>query len=119
MLVFLHEEYLWMVGLLSLAVFLLYLFRLWMKGFGRLELLLKAGRFPGIPQNVIRGLFISTALAGLALVLLGPQWLTQEEQYEKEGLEIVFALDVSLSMLAEDVKPNRLQRAKAEISTLV
>ena len=124
MLVFLHEEYLWTVGLLSLAVFLLYLSSLWrkrqwMKGFGRLELLLRAGRFPGIPQNVVRGLFISAALAGLALVLLGPQWLTQEEQYEKEGLEIVFALDVSLSMLAEDVKPNRLQRAKAEIGNLV
>lgn len=124
MLVFLHEEYLWVVGLLSLVVFLLYLFNLWrkrewMKGFGRLELLLKEGRFPGILRNSIRGLFISIALAGLALVPLGPQWLAQEEQYEKEGLEIVFAMDVSLSMLAEDVKPNRLQRAKTEISNLV
>ncbi|MFN3466144.1 MAG: vWA domain-containing protein [Candidatus Brocadiales bacterium] len=124
MLVFLHEEYLWIVGLVSLAVFFLYLFNLWrkqvwMKGFGRLELLLKAGRFPGVLRNGIRGLLVSLALAGLALVLLGPQWLTQEEQYEKEGLEIVFALDVSLSMLAEDVRPNRLQRAKAEIGSLV
>lgn len=90
-----------------------------MKGFGRLELLSRWGRFPGLFRNGLRGLLISLALAGLALVLLGPQWLTQEEQYEKEGLEIVFALDVSLSMLAEDVKPNRLQRAKMEISNLV
>ncbi|HHT9119755.1 MAG TPA: vWA domain-containing protein [Candidatus Hypogeohydataceae bacterium YC41] len=124
MLVFLHEEYLWAVGLVSLVVFLLYLFNLyrkraWMMDFGRMELLLKAGNFPGILRNAVRGLFISLAVAGLALVLLGPQWLTQEEQYEREGLEIVFALDVSLSMLAEDVKPNRLQRAKAEISNLV
>ncbi|MEK7241685.1 MAG: hypothetical protein AAB048_02790, partial [Planctomycetota bacterium] len=77
MLVFLHEEYLWMVGLLSLAVFLLYLFslwrkRLWMKGFGRLELLLKEGRFSGTLRGSLRGLLISLALAGLALVLLGP-----------------------------------------------
>ncbi len=124
MLVFLHEEYLWIVGLLSLLVFLLYLFSLWrkqawMKGFGRLEFLLREGRFPGTIRNGIRGLLISVALAGLALVLLGPRWLTREEQYQKEGLEIVFALDVSLSMLAEDVKPNRLQRAKAEITNLV
>jgi Ca-activated chloride channel family protein len=124
MLVFLHEEYLWLVGLLGLGVFLLYLFNLWrkqawLKGFGRLELLLQGGKIPGVLRNCTRGLFISLALAGLAMVLLGPQWLTTEERYEKEGLEIVFALDVSLSMLAEDVKPNRLQRAKTEIANLV
>ncbi len=123
-LVFLHEEYLWVVGVSSALVFLLYLLsswrkQRWIKEFGRLELLLRGGRFPGSFRDGLRGLFLSLALAGLALVLLGPRWLSFEEHYQKEGLEIVFALDVSLSMLAEDVKPNRLQRAKIEIANLV
>jgi len=55
----------------------------------------------------------------LGLVVLQPKWQTTHDHYEKEGLEIVFVLDVSISMLAEDVKPNRLQRAKMEIANLV
>jgi Ca-activated chloride channel family protein len=53
------------------------------------------------------------------MVLIGPKWQTTEEYYEKEGMEIVFVLDVSLSMLAEDVKPNRLQRAKIEMENVI
>jgi Ca-activated chloride channel family protein len=53
------------------------------------------------------------------MVLIGPKWQTTEEYYEKEGMEIVFVLDVSLSMLADDVKPNRLQRAKIEMENLI
>ena len=55
----------------------------------------------------------------MGLVVLQPKWQTIHDHYEKEGLEIVFVLDVSISMLAEDVKPNRLQRAKMEIANLV
>ena len=62
---------------------------------------------------------ISASFCGLCMVLLGPKWQTTEEYYEKEGMEIVFVLDVSLSMLAEDVKPNRLQRAKIEMENLI
>jgi len=53
------------------------------------------------------------------MVLIGPKWQTTEEYHEKEGMEIVFVLDVSLSMLADDVKPNRLQRAKIEMKNLI
>lgn len=124
MLVFSHEEYLWPVALMAALVFSLYLYsfwrkRRWLKGFGQLELILSHSHLPGGYRDVLKGLFISAALAGLALVLLGPKWLTLEERPENEGMEIVFALDVSLSMLAEDVKPNRLQRAKMEIENLV
>lgn len=62
---------------------------------------------------------ISTAFCAISLVILQPKWQTTQDYYEKEGLEIVFVLDVSISMLAEDVKPNRLQRAKIEIANLV
>ncbi|MFO7680646.1 MAG: VWA domain-containing protein, partial [Chloroflexota bacterium] len=61
-------------------------------------------------------------LAALALAIVAiarPQWGTEVQTVEQEGLQVMVALDVSQSMLAEDTKPNRLARAKLEISDLM
>jgi Ca-activated chloride channel family protein len=70
-----------------------------------------------------RGL-AKTALrtAGFALVvvaLAGPQFGSHLVKIEREGIDLVIALDTSLSMLAEDMKPSRLERAKQEIVDLI
>jgi Ca-activated chloride channel family protein len=60
--------------------------------------------------------------AGVALLvfgLAGPQIGSQLVKVEREGIDLVIALDASLSMLAEDMKPNRLERAKREIVDLI
>ena len=51
-------------------------------------------------------------IAFLFLALARPQWGTVWEEARQQGLDIVVALDTSKSMLAEDLKPNRLTRAK-------
>ncbi|MGR3310398.1 MAG: VWA domain-containing protein [Candidatus Brocadiales bacterium] len=125
MLFFTYEQYLWVVYLVSGIVFLLYVYSInrkkrWLRGFsGQLGLLKRLGSLPRLWSDILRAFAISASVLGLGLVLLGPKWRTTEKHYEKEGMEIVFILDVSLSMLAEDVKPNRLQRAKIEIENLV
>lgn len=61
-------------------------------------------------------------LAVLALLLVAlarPQWGTVTEVVEQEGIEVMVALDVSQSMLAQDIKPDRLSRAKMEIADLM
>jgi Ca-activated chloride channel family protein len=58
------------------------------------------------------------ALAFLIIALARPQWGSEVREIEQEGLQVIVALDVSQSMLAEDVKPNRLDRAKLEIREL-
>jgi Ca-activated chloride channel family protein len=60
-------------------------------------------------------------LAGLSLVvaLMRPQWGVEFVKSPQISAEIMIALDVSRSMLAEDVAPNRLERAKAEIRDLL
>lgn len=55
----------------------------------------------------------------LILALARPRWGSQVEYIERRGVEVMVALDVSESMLAEDFKPNRLARAKLEISELM
>lgn len=59
------------------------------------------------------------AVALLVLSLARPQWGTRSETVEQQGIQVMVALDVSESMLAEDVKPSRLDRAKLEIADLM
>jgi Ca-activated chloride channel family protein len=60
----------------------------------------------------IRLLLLVLAVGSALLALARPQWGFQEEQAKQRGLDIVVALDTSRSMLAQDVPPNRLTRAK-------
>lgn len=59
------------------------------------------------------------AIILLIIALVRPQWGSEVQVVEQEGLQVMVALDVSQSMLAEDLKPNRLIRAKQEISDLM
>ena len=60
-----------------------------------------------------------TALALLAIGMLDPKWGTRMEEMESEGVDIMIALDVSRSMLAEDVGMARLDLAKRSIERVV
>jgi Ca-activated chloride channel family protein len=67
----------------------------------------------------VRAAILVLAAALLGIVLLGPQWgFTAEELPPARGRDVLLILDLSRSMLAEDVAPNRLARAKADIRDL-
>ncbi|NUO07786.1 MAG: VWA domain-containing protein [Candidatus Brocadia sp.] len=124
MLFFTYEDYGVIVYAISGLIFILYVFLYqrklaWLRAFGQRSLINRFSKIPKIYRNLLKGTCMSAAFCTLGMVVLQPKWQTTQDHYEKEGLEIVFVLDVSISMLAEDVKPNRLQRAKIEISRLV
>jgi Ca-activated chloride channel family protein len=58
-------------------------------------------------------------LSQIILALARPQWGASEVEVEQEGIDLVIALDVSQSMMAEDIKPSRLARAKVELFDLL
>jgi Ca-activated chloride channel family protein len=60
-----------------------------------------------------------TGVLLIAVALVGPRFGTKLREVEREGIDLVIALDVSASMLAEDVSPNRLERARNEIKKLL
>jgi len=60
-----------------------------------------------------------TALCFMVLLLARPQFGTKMETVTRKGIETIIALDISNSMLAEDVAPNRLEKSKNIISKLV
>jgi len=58
-------------------------------------------------------------LAFLIFALVNPKIGTKLETVKREGVDIVFAVDVSKSMLAEDIAPNRLEKSKRLVSEIV
>ncbi|MDD4956225.1 MAG: VWA domain-containing protein [Candidatus Omnitrophica bacterium] len=59
------------------------------------------------------------ALFFIAMALMRPQWGFEWKEVKKQGIDIIIALDTSKSMLAEDVRPNRLERAKLAVKDMV
>jgi Ca-activated chloride channel family protein len=55
----------------------------------------------------------------LMVALARPQWGVETHEVKQQGIEVMVALDVSKSMLAQDIKPDRLSRAKMEIADLM
>ncbi|MDR2469473.1 MAG: VWA domain-containing protein [Tannerella sp.] len=58
------------------------------------------------------------AVAALVLVIAGPQFGSKIETVKRQGVEIMICLDVSNSMMAEDIKPNRLEKAKQMLARM-
>ena len=59
------------------------------------------------------------AIVAMIFVVAGPQFGSKLQTTNRKGIEMIIALDVSNSMLAEDILPNRLERAKQAISQMV
>ncbi len=70
-------------------------------------------------KQKIKAVFIITALLFIIFSLVQPKWGYHWEDVERRGIDLVVAVDTSRSMLADDIKPNRLQAAKREISDLI
>jgi Ca-activated chloride channel family protein len=70
-------------------------------------------------RRSLRLFFLALCGGFLTLALMRPQWGVQFVSTPQVGAEIMVCLDVSRSMLAEDVAPNRLERAKAELRDLL
>lgn len=66
-----------------------------------------------------QAVLLSAAVLLLAVALAGPRYGLHQRQVERSGVDLVIALDVSESMNAEDVAPNRLARSKRAISELL
>jgi len=122
---FILEEkiYLWLMLLIP-AVFLLYLFfRIWQKRarskFAKTELLdfLTPNRSSFKP--FLKLLLILVAIASLVMGLVNPKIGSQMETVKREGVDIVFAVDVSKSMEAEDIAPNRLEKSKQLVRQII
>jgi len=120
---FAQPTYLWLLILLPLTVALF-----WLAGRNRRRALARLGnpallaRLSGSVSPAKRRwkqALILLAQFCLVVALARPQLGSHLELVEQQGIEVVMALDTSSSMLAQDLEPNRLERAKLEIADLM
>jgi Ca-activated chloride channel homolog len=120
---FAHQEYLWLLALVPvmMAVYAGYIWirKRSLKEFG--DPLLVKELMPGASLNRFHIKFM-LLLLGIGLIIVaiaGPQFGSKIREVKRKGIEIMIALDVSNSMLARDIEPNRLERSKQAISRLI
>ncbi len=119
---FAHTEYFWFLLLVPFMLVVFLTARFYRKRAirkfgdpGLMEFLmpLASGRRPALKFALV--LF---SMVFLILAMAGPRFGSRLEEVKREGVEIIIALDVSNSMMAEDILPNRLERSKMAVSRL-
>ena len=117
-----YENSFWFFGYAVVVLLIAYATRRAVRSMGMLvEKRWQKRFFSGFSSTkvVVKAVLYSMALLGMFLALLQPQWGKKEHTVQQEGRELLVALDISRSMLASDVKPNRLAFAKSKIKRMV
>lgn len=120
---FAHIEYLWLLLLIPAFVAgyiaMLQRKKRQLKEFGDPELLEELMPNVSRVRPAVKFGLVMLALTLLILAVARPQYGQKEKTVKRQGIEVMIALDISNSMLAEDVAPNRLDRAKQMLSKLI
>ncbi|MFO7658435.1 MAG: VWA domain-containing protein [Bacteroidales bacterium] len=90
-----------------------------LKSFGNIPVISQLMPDVSVTKPHLKFVIIISGLIFLILAAAGPQFGSKLKEVKRKGIEIILALDVSNSMMAEDIQPNRLERAKQAILTLI
>jgi Ca-activated chloride channel family protein len=90
-----------------------------LRRFAAVEILSRLTPESGLNRWVIKSTFILAFFIFMVGALVRPQFGLKMQEIERKGIDVMVALDVSESMLAEDIAPNRLDRAKHEIAKFI
>ena len=119
------EEKIWFWLLLIIPVMLVVFLwtLLWkkrvQKKFGNTSTLKRLSPDQSVFKSVLKLCVLSLSVGCFVLALVNPKIGTKLETIKREGVDIVFAIDVSKSMLAEDVAPNRLEKSKQLVTQII
>lgn len=118
-----EKLYFYLLGVIPVMIVLFLLQQFWKRSkqreFADLALLKKLAPNKSSFKSILKLVFFMLGLSFLILALVNPKIGTKLETVKREGVDIVFAVDVSKSMLAEDIAPNRLEKAKRLVSEII
>ena len=118
-----HIEYLNLLFTIPLLLIAIVIFGNWrkkaLKAFGDNDLVNRLMINFSKKRKIIKNLLFILMLIFLIIGISNPQIGTKIEEVKREGVDLIIAIDLSNSMMAEDIKPNRLERAKQAISKLI
>ena len=118
-----ESKYLYLLFIVPILVLLFLYNQYWkrkkQREFGDLDLVKKLSPEKSVFKPILKLVVMILALVGLIFGLVNPKIGTKMETVKREGIDIVFAMDVSKSMLAEDVAPSRLEKSKQIVSQII
>ena len=118
-----HIEYLYALGIIPLLIIIFLMMVKWRKkalaAFGERAVISQLMNDVSDSKTRLKLILQMLAFAFLVIAAAAPQTGAKLEEVKREGVDLMIALDVSNSMLAEDLSPNRIERAKQAISKLV
>jgi Ca-activated chloride channel family protein len=118
-----EQVYFWGFLVLPVLLFLFLIYVFWKKKtqlkFAESKLFKKLAPDQSSFKSNLKFIVLMLAFACFVMALVNPKLGTKMETVKREGVDIVFALDVSKSMLAEDIAPNRLEKSKRIITEII
>ncbi|WP_420320727.1 VWA domain-containing protein [Flagellimonas sp.] len=118
-----EKAYFYLLAIIPVMVLAFFFLQVWKKKtqrqFADAKLLRRLAPNKSIFKPALKLIFLLLGLTFLILGLINPKIGTKLETVKREGVDIVFAIDVSKSMLAEDIAPNRLEKAKRLVSEII
>ncbi|HBI01783.1 MAG TPA: VWA domain-containing protein [Flavobacterium sp.] len=118
-----EKIYLYFLAVIPIIVVLFLINLYWkrkkQREFGDVELVKKLSPEKSVFKPVLKITVLLLALASLIIGLANPKIGSKMETVKREGIDVVFAIDVSKSMLAEDMAPNRLDKTKQIVSQII
>lgn len=118
-----YSQYLWMLWIIPILIGVYVLYWQWRKRqinkMGQAGLLSQLINDWSPKRSHVRMALWSTALLALIIAYTNPQWGSKKEKIKAKSSDIFIALDISNSMMAEDISPNRLERAKRLTEDLI
>jgi Ca-activated chloride channel homolog len=116
-------DFLWLLVLVPVVGLLVHMASLRRRNalarFGNNIALARQNIQPRVWASRLRLVLVMTAAAGMILAGARPQWGYEDRRIVSRGVDMMIAIDTSASMLAQDIKPTRLQRAKELLQNIV
>jgi len=119
-----NEKALWLLFTVPVILIPAYIWCFWQKAkalriLACNEMLKKINVSVSLKKQVFKALLLIAGFISIVIALTEPKWNPQSQRIKRQGRDVCILLDTSRSMLAEDIKPNRLKRSKLAIQDLL
>jgi Ca-activated chloride channel homolog len=119
-----NEKALWLLFAVPAVLVPVYIWSFWrkavmLKAFAEHDMLGKINTAVSRKKQVVKSLLLIAAFISIVIAMTEPKWNPSPRKIKRKGRDVCILLDTSRSMLAEDIKPSRLERSKVAISDLL
>ena len=119
-----NDRALWLLFIVPVVLLPAYIWCFWQKAkalriLACNEMLKKINVSVSLKKQIFKALLLIVGFISIVIALTEPKWNPQAQRIKRQGRDVCILLDTSRSMLAEDIKPNRLERSKIAIRNLL